>query len=75
MDKFWNKWNSRFSNRSSFSANTNGLSDDSDIAYAFSRNLSNMYFDSFNDKAENSKYFDCLQSNSLSEFSSNIDTL
>ena len=35
---------------------------------------SNIYFDSYNDKAETSKYFDGLQSNLLSEFSSNIDT-
>ena len=57
-----------------FSANINGLSDDSDISNAFSKNLSNIYFDSYNDKAETSKYFDGLQSNLLSEFSSNIDT-
>ena len=31
-------------------------------------------YDSYNDKAETSKYFDGLQSNLLSEFSSNIDT-
>ena len=74
MDKFWKQWNSRFSKRSSFSANINELSDDSDIANAFSKNLSNIYFDSYNDKAEISKYFCGLQSNLLSEFSSYIDT-
>ena len=68
------KWNSLFSKRTSFSANINGLSDDSDIANAFSKNLSNIYFDSYNDKANTSKYLDCLQSNLLSEFSSNIGT-
>ena len=68
------KWNSRFSKRSSFPANINGLSDDSDIATTFFKNLSNIYFDSYNDKAETSKYFDGLQSNLFSEFSSNIDT-
>ena len=74
MDKFWKKWNSRFSKRSSFSANINRLSDDSDIANAFSKNLSNIYFDSYNDKAEISQYVDGLQSNLLAAFSSNIDT-
>ena len=74
MDKFRKKWNSQFSKRGSFSVNINGLSDDSDIANAFSKNLSNIYLDSYNDKAEASKYFDGLQSNLLSEFSSNIDT-
>ena len=51
MDKFWKKWKSRFGKVdlekpkcSSFSANINGLSDDSDIANAFSENLSNIYF-------------------------------
>ena len=74
MDKFWQKWNSRFSKRSSFSANINGLSDDSDIVNTFFKILSNIYFDSYNDKAETSKYVDGLQSNLLSECSSNIDT-
>ena len=74
MDKFWNKWNTRFSKRRSFSVNINGLSDDSHIANAFSKNLSNIYFDSYNDKAEASKYFVGLQWNLLSEFSFNIDT-
>ena len=68
------KWNNRFSKRSSFSTNINGLSDDSDIANAFSKNLYNIYFDSYNDKAKTSNYFEFLQSNLLSEFSSNIDT-
>ena len=63
------KWNSQ---RSSFLTNIKGLSDDSDIALF--KNLSNIYFDSYNDTAETSKYFDGLQSNLLSEFSSNIDT-
>ena len=74
MDKFRKKWNSRFFKRSSFSANISGLSNDRDIAHAFSKNLSITYFNSYNDKAETSKYFDGLQSNLLSEFSSNIDT-
>ena len=56
------------------SANINGLPDDSDTVNAFSKNLSNIYFDSYDDKAETSKYVDGLQSNLLSEFSSNIDT-
>ena len=52
----------------------NDVSDNSDIANAFSKNFSNIYFDSYNDKADTSKYCDGLQSNLLSEFSSNIDT-
>ena len=68
------KRNSRFSKFSSFLVNINGVSDDNDIANAFSKNLSNIYFDAYNDKTEKSKYFDGLQSNLLSEFSSNIDT-
>ena len=68
------KWNSRFSKRSSFWANFIGLSDDSDIANAFSKNFSNIYFDSYNDKAETIKYFDNLQSNLFYKFFSNIDT-
>ena len=50
------------------------ITDDSDIADDFSQNYSDTCLDSYNDKAETSKYLNGLQSNLLSEFSTNIDT-
>ena len=71
MNKFWEKLNSRFSKCRQFSANINGISV---LLTSFPKNFSNIYFDSYNDKAETSKYFDDLQSNLLYEFFNNIDT-
>ena len=70
--------------RRSVSARINGLTEDGNIDNILSKNLSDIYVCIYiyiyiyiyirNDKSETSKYFNCLQSNLLFEFSTNIDT-
>ena len=49
MDKFWQRWNTRFYNKTCKPSNIDGLTDDSDTAVAnhFSDCFASVYFDSY----------------------------
>jgi len=51
MDKFWQRWNSRFSNKTCKLSNTDGLTDNTSIANHFSDSFASVYFDSYENNA------------------------
>ena len=48
MDKFWQRWNSRFSNKTCKPSNIDGLTDNTSIANHFSDSFASVYFDENN---------------------------
>ena len=52
MDKFWQQWNSRFSNKTCKPSNIDGLTDNTSIANHFCDSFASVYFDSYEDNAD-----------------------
>ena len=68
MNKFWKKWNSKFSKRNEIPHNINGRETDQDIADVFSNNFAQVCFNSYKDSDRVAKLWDSLHSKFLSEY-------
>jgi len=62
LNKFRQKWRSKFSHRNSKPANVNGMSTDEDIANCFSNSFAAAYFDSYVDSSRVSNFLCKLNS-------------
>jgi len=67
MDKFWQRWNSRFFNKTRKPSNIDGLTDDTAIANHFSDCFAWVYFDSYENNVNVVACLEKLQSVAMIE--------
>jgi len=67
MNKFWQRWNAKFSAKNMKPSNVNGLCKDDDIANCFSDSFASVYFDSYKDNTRLISCLDNLHTQILSE--------
>ena len=72
FDRFWRKWNNKFSKRHASPTNVNGLTNDKDIANEFRKSSSDVYFNSYVDTEGTSKCMDTIQNLLLSDLDNSI---
>lgn len=71
MNQFWQKWNSKFSNKHSSPSVINGVSGDRVIADIFCDNFSGVYFDSYKDDSLLVDFMEKLHCKLSKEYESN----